>query len=246
MKYLDLIAKGSAMGDYGLFYHVWPWMGRGAAIVMCILIFCTDFLRSSVKKPRMKDPVTLAWIAFVIYLLHNFEEFGQDMYGNQLGFTYFMNGFVGMYTTEALSLCCNLALIWVVFPLTAWMVQKGHYGMAAGMACFELLNGLGHIMQGIVFGMYNAGLLNSALLCWPIGLWTLYVCFWKEKQHRINILWLILSAVAYHVILILTGVGAAHGLPPFWQGAVMIADAAFIFWLWYVIGKKVNVKEGKA
>jgi len=238
MNYHDLVVQGASGGEYSLFYHVWPWMGLGAAIVMIILIFCTSFLRSDRQRSRWKDPVALAWMAFVVYLLHNFEEFGQDLYGYQLGFTYFMNGFVGMHTTEALSLGCNLSLIWVVFPLTAWMVQRGHTGMAAGMACFELLNGTGHIAQAIAFGTYNAGLLNSAILCWPLGLWTLYVCFWRERQPKINILWLFLAAVLYHLLLIATGIGLAHGLPAVWQALFMIADGALIFWLWYLIGKK--------
>lgn len=236
MNYHDLIAQGSAMNSYGLFYHVWPWMGLGAAIVMLILVFCTDFLRSDTNKQRLKDPAILAWLGFIVYLLHNFEEFGQDMYGYQLGFTYFINGFTGLNTSAGLSLGCNLSLIWVVTPLAAYFVQRGNLKMAAGMACFSLLNGTGHIMQAIVFGTYNAGLLNSALLCWPLGIWTLYVCFGIEKQPKINILWFFLSAVLYHVILLLTGISSNIGVSEFWQTILMIADAALIFFLWYRIG----------
>jgi hypothetical protein len=243
MNYQELIAKGAEGCDYSLFYHAWPWMGLGAAIVMLVLIFCTDLLRSDINKSRWKDPVTLAWMASVVYLFHNFEEFGMDLYGYQLGFAYFMNGFTGMHTTEALSLGCNLSLIWVIFPLTAWMVQRGHYNMAAGMACFELLNGFGHIMQAIVFSTYNAGLLNSALMCWPLGLWNLHVCYGQEKQPKINILWLILAAVAYHVILILTGIGMNKGMPDVCQTLLLIADAGFIFWLWWLVDRKTVKKQ---
>ena len=238
MTYHDLIAQGAAMSEYGLFYHVWPWIGLGAAIVLIILIFCTDMLRSDTRQSRWKDPVTLAWMSVVVYLLHNFEEFGLDLYGHQLGFTYFVNGLTGLHTTEGLSLGCNLSLIWCVFPLTAWMVQRGHRGMAAGMACFALLNGTGHIMQAIVFGMYNPGLLNSALLCWPLGIWTLYVCFGQEKQPKTNILWLFLAAVAYHVVLLATGIGSEHGLAEVCQVMLMIADAGLIFWLWWLLDKR--------
>lgn len=244
MTYHELIAQGATGEPYSLFYHVWPWMGLGAAIVMIILIFCTNQLRSDKLIPRFKDPVSLAWIGFVVYLLHNFEEFGQDLYGNQLGFTYFMNGFLGIHTSEALSLACNLALIWVVFPLAAWLVQRGYRNMAAGIACFELLNGTGHIVQAIAFGTYNAGLLNSIFLCWPIGLWTLYVCFWKERQPKRNILLLLLSAVAYHVVLILCGVGMSKGIAEWLQAIIMIADGILIFVLWWLIARK-SIKDSE-
>lgn len=90
MNYHELIAKGFTGEPYSMFFHVWPWIGLGAAIVLLILIFCTDFLRSDKTKSRFLDPVSLAWMGSVIYMLHNLEEYGVDLYGNQQSFTTLM------------------------------------------------------------------------------------------------------------------------------------------------------------
>lgn len=74
MNYHELIAKGFTGEPYSMFFHVWPWIGLGAAIVLLILIFCTDFLRSDKTKSRFLDPVSLAWMGSVIYMLHNLER----------------------------------------------------------------------------------------------------------------------------------------------------------------------------
>lgn len=238
MNYIDLFTKGAKGCSYSLFYHVWPWMGLGAAVVLTILIFFTNHLRSNLSKPRMYDPAILAWLGVLAYLLHNFEEFGLDLYGHQLGFTYVVNGMLGERATEGLTLGCNLALIWVAFPLAAYFVQRGHTRMAAALACFSLLNSTGHIVQGIAFGMYNPGILNSALICWPLGVWTLYVCSRHEKQRTFLFIKLFLSAVAYHLVLIGTGVGMKLGLSELWQTIILIADACLIFYLWYRSAQK--------
>ena len=230
MNYTDLFTKGAEGCLYSLFYHVWPWMGLGAAVVLFILIFFSNNLRSDINKPRMKDPAILAWLGVLVYLLHNFEEFGLDLYGNQLGI-------VNARATEGLTLGCNLALIWIAFPLAAYFVQRGRTRMAAALACFSLLNSTGHIMQGIIFGMYNPGLLNSALLCWPFGIWTLYVCSKYEKQSKSLFVNLFLSAVAYHIILIAAGVGLKLGMSEFWQTIILLADACLIFYLWILSSK---------
>ena len=36
--------------------HVWPWMGLGAAVVILILLFGTNLLRSTKTGSRWKDP----------------------------------------------------------------------------------------------------------------------------------------------------------------------------------------------
>jgi len=239
MNYHEMIAKGFTGEPYSMFFHVWPWIGLGAAIVLLLLIFCTDFLRSDKTKSRFRDPVSLAWMGAVIYMLHNLEEYGIDMYGNQQAFTTLMYQLLGVRIGEVAFLCCNLLLVWVVGPLTAVMVKKGYYRMAAGMALFELINGSMHIGQAINFGCYNPGLLNSALLCYPVGILTLYVMYGKLKFPKIDILWLFLGALFYHVVLMAGIVGATKaGLSEWVQGLIMVTDAVCLFGFWWLVGKK--------
>ena len=222
-----------------MFFHVWPWIGLGAAVVLLILLFCTDFLRSDKSKSRFLDPVSLAWMGAVIYMLHNLEEYGVDIYGNQQAFTILMYQLLGVRIGEAAFLCCNLLLVWVVGPLTAVFAQKGYHRMAAGMAIFELINGTFHIVQAINLGSYNPGLLNSAVLCLPVGLWTLYVLYGKLKFPKMDILWLFLGALFYHVVLMAGIVGATKaGISEWTQGLIMVLDAVCLFYFWWLVGRK--------
>ena len=122
MNYHEMIAKGFTGEPYSMFFHVWPWIGLGAAIVLLILIFCTDFLRSDKTKSRFLDPVSLAWMGAVIYMLHNLEEYGVDMYGNQQAFTTLMYQLLGVRISEAAFLCCNLLLVWVVATIITTLI----------------------------------------------------------------------------------------------------------------------------
>ena len=231
MNYHELIAKGLTCEPYSMFFHVWPWIGLGAAIVLLILLFCTDVLRSDRTKSRFLDPVSLAWMGAVIYMLHNVEEYGIDMFGNKQAFTTFMYQLMGMRISEAAYLCCNLGLVWVVGPLTAVFVKKGYHRMAAGMAIFELINGTMHIVQAINLGCYNPGLLNSAVLCYPVGLWTLYALYGKNKFPKMDMLWLFLGALFYHVVLMAGIVGVTKaGISEWTQGLIMIFDATCVFY----------------
>ena len=247
MNYQEMMAKGFEGEPYSMFFHVWPWIGLGAAVVLILLIFCTDFLCSDKTKSRFFDPVSLAWMGAVIYLLHNVEEYGIDIYGNQQAFTTLMYQLMGFRISEAAYLCTNLCLVWCAGPLAAIMVQKGKVGMASVMAVFEIINGLSHIGQAINLGTYNAGLINSLVLCLPLGIWTVYQCYWRLKMPKINLLWLFLAAVLYHVILF-AGIFLAKNeiLGTFGQGFLMALDAVIVFCLWYWIAKAQEKKQAKA
>ena len=111
--------------------------------------------------------------------------------------------------------------------------------MAAGIALFELINGTMHIVQAIHLGCYNPGLLNSAVLCYPVGLWTLYALYGKAKFPKMDMLWLFLGALFYHVVLMLGIVVATKiGIPNWAQGLIMVFDAACVFYFWWLVGKK--------
>ena len=56
-------------------------MGLGAAVVVLILLFCTDWLRGDTTKSRWKDPFWIGWAFMVCYMLHNVEEYGFDLTG---------------------------------------------------------------------------------------------------------------------------------------------------------------------
>ena len=253
MMYHELIAKGFTGEPYSMFFHVWPWIGLGAAIVLLILIFCTDFLRSDKSRSRWFDPAILAWLGAVAYMLHNVEEYGVDMYGNQQSFTILMYQLMGVRISELAFLACNLCFVWIVGPLTAVFVRKGYYRMAAGMTIIELINGLSHIGQAFNLGCYNPGLLTSCVVFVPLCCWTLYVLYFRKGESsqagwslpfpKMDILWLFLAGLFYHVVLMAGIIGATRlGMPGWLQGVIMVLDAVCLFYFWWLVGKK-SVKQ---
>ena len=53
----------------------WPWMGLGGAVVLLVLMFGTDIMRSRTSGSRWWDPLWLAWLVVPMYLLHQFGEY---------------------------------------------------------------------------------------------------------------------------------------------------------------------------
>ncbi|MBT8339105.1 MAG: hypothetical protein HKP58_15880 [Desulfatitalea sp.] len=47
----------------------WPWIGGAAALVLLVLLFGTDLLRSEKRTSRWRDRVWLAWMAAFPFLI---------------------------------------------------------------------------------------------------------------------------------------------------------------------------------
>ena len=55
-----------------------PWIGLAGALVLLALLFGSELLRGDPASSRWRDLVCLSWMAVVVYLLHNVEEYGID------------------------------------------------------------------------------------------------------------------------------------------------------------------------
>lgn len=65
---------------------IFPWIGGGAASVLLVLQFGTRLSQSELGSSRWHDRVWLSWLAVAIYLLHNVEEYGIDVFGRMTQF----------------------------------------------------------------------------------------------------------------------------------------------------------------
>ena len=225
--------------DHSLLFQSWPWMGMGAAIVLLILAFFTDTLRSDTSKPRWKDPTWVAWIAAVAYMLHNFEEYAIDLTGQTLGFWKLMEP-SNQLVTEGAYLGCNLPFVWVVGPLMAVLSRK-RPALVGAMTAFELVNGLSHIamMFGAMFATpgYNSGAATSVVIFLPLASYTL-VRFFGKKPGKFPIsTWLKMLGVSvlYMAVVVSVGLlsnaGLLLGFVP--QLMYIVAFTAATGWLWW-------------
>ena len=171
----------------------WPWMGLGGAVVMIVLLFCTDVLRSTHEVSRWRDPLWLAWLAVPMYLLHQFEEYSLHVVDGQYSIVsmfFSPDGPASRLGEMNLPLAhfpiMNCVFVWVAIPLGVWLFGKKHPAVALAPYGFIIANGLTHVvpsLAGIMPVAQNGGFWTGVLLFIPIAVWVIYVC---AKDSRLS------------------------------------------------------------
>lgn len=170
------------MGFAEVAYLAWPWVGLGAAAVLLVLLFATDWLRSDTRRSRWADAAWLSWLPVPVYMLHVFEEYGCHVSGGQfeLVTSFAETGVDTMFGGVPLALFpeVNILLIYVAFPIAAWLGRKNPviglmpYG-------FMLVNGLTHIAGTVRFGgglLSQPGNVTGLFLFIPLFVWFCIAC----------------------------------------------------------------------
>ena len=116
----------------------------------------------------------LIWSQFLIYLVHQFEEYifpgGFLSYFNRV----LLGSSKGDWPlTKLFSFFINVPIIFIGFPLSALLAQKIGLFIAVWTVYFSILNSLSHVGLFIKKG-YNPGFVVSLLLNIPVGIFTLY------------------------------------------------------------------------
>ncbi|UQS83117.1 HXXEE domain-containing protein [Bombilactobacillus thymidiniphilus] len=221
---------------------VWPWIGLGGAIVIIILLFCTNFLRRNLNITRWRDPAWLAWALTAAYLIHNTEEYGIDLTGALYNFPTTMSKMlntgasVGGNPPADFFTAVNISMFWIASPIAAVLARKGHKVFAVGMAGEELLNAFSHIVPFFIGRGYNSGALSAIVIFLPLSLWTFYSCFGKGKLKYVT-MWLVVGTGAFsHLFLMASIIMFTHGL----IGSqilvlLQIINACLALFLWWLI-----------
>lgn len=216
------------------YFVVWPWVGLGAAIVLLVLLFATDVLRSDLTRSRWKDPTWLAWGGATAYLLHNVEEYGVDAVGTLHSFPKFMSASLNPPPPEIFYALVNIPMFWIVGPVAAVMSRTRTW-MAAGMAGMELVNSFLHIGSSFTVG-YNPGVLTSVVIFVPLALWTFHALYGPGRLRYSALAWIFGAAVIGHIVL-LSGILLLRAGLPTAAAAVQLVNAALMLVLWYSGGK---------
>lgn len=165
-------------GVRDLFYRHWmlacPPM---AAVIGAVLL----------SSPPAELALTLVWLQFVVYLLHESEEHvwpggfkdyvnarvvGPALHARYPGATVPDHDFP---LDDRAVFWINISFVWVAFPLFA--VLAGTVDMRFGLLppWLGIVNASVHILTAILKRGYNPGLLVSVCLNIPTGIWTLGV-----------------------------------------------------------------------
>ena len=231
------------IGEPSLFMQNWCWIGLGAGIVLALIALFTDLFRCNLSVSRWYDPSWLAWLGAMDYMFHNFEEYGIDFFGRSFSFPQYMTEMSRGNLGELSYLGCNIVLVWVLGPLLAIAARK-YKAAAPSMAVFAILNSITHV-AAFPMGGYSPGLVTSLVLFIPVGLWTVYVCYVRERLGWGNFGKTLLVAAIYSFVL-LQGISLANSgtlSSDAMQGLVMLADGAICGYLWYLIGKRTATNQ---
>ncbi|HWS91414.1 MAG TPA: HXXEE domain-containing protein, partial [Mycobacterium sp.] len=156
------------------FQRYWSSVGLGAALVLIGFLFATNVFRNRAGVTRWRDPVWLAWLMAVAYLLHNFEEYGIDAKGRAFHFPvtacaqYGFDSVEGCPLVPSFFVAVNIPFIWIVLPIAAlWCHRNPAVGLTGAGLLFT--NALSHI-AGVFTPMgYSPGTLTAAVIFIPLS-----------------------------------------------------------------------------
>jgi len=186
---------------------LFPWIGGGAAIVFLFLLFGTRLLQSEPGSSRWHDRAWLSWLAVAIYLVHNVEEYGIDVFGRMTQFpaeicsVLKLPAYPDCPIPAAYFLAVNIPLIWVVAPIAALLSR--HHPLV-GLAFYGVIfvNLFFHIMPPLVAGAgFGPGTLTAIVLFVPVSAWIIHACFGTGRLSYKALALIFLSGVILHIAL---------------------------------------------
>ncbi len=156
----------------------WPWLGLVVAAAMLVRL-ATE--RKPVgSPPRWRDPATILPLLWPMYLVHQFEEHGVDLFGRRYPFLAELCATLGY---RELPRCpADPWFIFVVNAVAVWLVgaiaviyRRKNPRIAACAWGVAAVNAFTHVVAAIRSGAYNPGVFTSVLLFAPLSLYMVKV-----------------------------------------------------------------------
>lgn len=179
-------------------FHAWPYGG---------LVLATVLLVPLLRAPRPRDPAWVLKLLWPMYLLHQFEEHGIDLYGHHYAFL------GGLCTTlgfpDVKSCPADPGFIFAVNALGCWiafalpLVYAHSRPLIAACAWgIPIVNAFTHIGSAVAHRAYNPGVLTSAVLFIPLSLWMVRTLLLAGVVKRADLLRIIATGVLTHAVLL--------------------------------------------
>ena len=192
-----------------------PWIGSIAAVIVLVLLFFTNRLRSDLNQSRWRDISWLSWLAVAIYLIHNVEEYGVDLLGQFHAFPHFMCAMLAQppYPSCPIPgpfyLAVNLPLFWVGAPAAAISSRRNPI---LGLSVYGVIfvNALTHL-GAFAHSGYNPGVLTALILFLPVSFWVARVCFGKSGLPYGVLAFIIADGIFLHAVLMGSTMLFLHG-----------------------------------
>lgn len=185
--------------------HEWPWVGLALAPVLVALLV-REFREKS-WGDRMDNPAFVLPLLWPMYLVHQFEEHGRDIFGRRYPFMQSLCDTLGQHdlhscpVTPTFLFAVNALGCQAAFALS-WMFRRKAPLIAACAWGIPLVNGVVHIIASFRGGAYNPGTLTSVLLFLPLSLWMLRTLLSSSAIEKRDVPRVIVSGVVTHAVLL--------------------------------------------
>lgn len=213
-----------------------PWLGSIGAVILLVLLFSGDRLRSDLNRSRWRDSVWLSWLGAALYLIHNVEEYGIDLHGQFHAFPGFMCTMLGQPPFPSCPipapffLAVNLPLFWIGAPIAALMSRR-HPILGLSVYGVIFVNAFTHLGAAVRSG-YNPGVLTSLIFFFPISFWIARVCFGKQELPYGALALIVVDGVILHAVLMGSTIVFLHGvIGPSLLTSIQILNAVLFFLL---------------
>jgi hypothetical protein len=141
-----------------------------------------------------------------IYLLHNVEEYGIDVFGRMTQFPAEICSVLnlpappGCPIPAAYFLSVNIPLIWIGAPTAALL---SHRHPLVGLSFYGLIfvNLFFHIMPLLAGAAFGPGTLTAIVLFVPVSAWIVHACFGTGRLSYKSLALIFFNGVILHIIL---------------------------------------------
>lgn len=198
------------MGQYDFLLD--HWMKIGTYAVPFLLMGAFTFYNENGGQTSEKNLRLYAIVMLIAYIAHQYEEHWLDLLGNYYAFYIYNNnlitGILGSTDpsikplTKASIFVINTSLVWLVACMAIWRSPR-HIFPSVAMAGIIIVNGLVHILAGLVQWKYNPGLLTSIVIFLPLYLLFIKYLLSISKTYKVQIIMGLLWAWLAHVIMVL-------------------------------------------
>ena len=220
------------------FDFAWPWIGAAFASVLLVVL---------IAKPRWRELTWLSWLAVLLYLLHNIEEYGIDLTGVHHAFpdalctNLAQPPYPGCSIPPAFYLAVNLSLIWIAGPIAA-LCSKRH--PLVGLAFYGVIavNGMTHVVPVASGRGYNPGFFTGLVLFLPSFVWVVRTQFGPGRLPRQALAAILAAGGILHIVLIASVLSFLNG----WMGgaalvAIQLLNAALFLAVPAIIERRLGL-----
>ncbi|WP_367606290.1 HXXEE domain-containing protein [Legionella sp. W05-934-2] len=146
----------------------------------------------------------LIWFQFPVYLVHQFEEhFYPGHFREFINKEIFNSPYPDSPLTPSAVFWINTIVIWCLFPLCAVLAQNISLSFGILLPVFGLFNATLHIIMFVVKKRYNPGLIVSAFVNYPTGIYTLWVLAAEGVMTTTNVSIALLVTIILHLLIII-------------------------------------------